>query len=360
MIIYVCYLIYVNHLDVYKIGDIGALATIIGMIVAILFLLFTYWSQKKDVHQKIFKIPWTYYARSLLFFGLVTALNHMVFIIIQFGDVFTLIPNLMTYGFSLEKAMVWKGIYDRGVPLIQLGIVIGSSFAVALIPSISANKNTTNVSKTTQHVLALCFYIAGGATIGIIVLFPEINLLLFQDMEGTISLRMFALSIIFISMIVTMNAIMQSLGYMFRTVVYILITFLLKLMLNILFIPHFGLVGASYATVISLSLLFVFTYYHLKKIVPSRSLFFGLKGTAFLIANGCMGIYLIIWKYLFTFTNYPRTKLLFYVVFLVVSGATVYFIILLRFKAFNDEQINTFPFSTFVRKLSVFLTEKKV
>src|SRR5690625_916681 len=195
----------------------------------------------------------------------------MLFIIIQFADVFTLIPNLMTYGFSLEKAMVWKGIYDRGVPLIQLGIVIGSSFAVALIPVISANKHTNHISDTIQNALALCLYIAGGATVGIIVLFPEVNLLFFKDMLGTISLRIFALAIMFISIIVTTNAMLQSLGYMFRSVIYIFITFLLKISLNQLLIPYFGLVGSSYATVISLVILCMITFYHLKRVVPSIS-----------------------------------------------------------------------------------------
>ena len=356
IIIYICYLIFIGQLDIYKIGDIGALATIIGMVAAILFLFFTFFNEKKDVQIQPYKIPWLYYLRTLLFFGVVTSLNHMVFIIIQFGDVFTLIPNLLTYGFSAEEAMVWKGVFDRGVPLIQLGIVIGSSFAVALIPVISANKSLDHVSTTIQHALALCLYIAGGATVGVIVLFPEINLLLFNDMKGTTSLRIFALAILFISMIVTINAILQSLGYMFRTVFYILIIFLLKIGLNKLLIPHFGLVGASYATVISLSLLAIITIYQLKKVVPSYSLFSGIKGTSFMIANGGMAIYLLICKYILPFNYFSRITLLVYVMFLVASGAIIYFIILLRYKAFNEEQINIFPFSAYIQKLSLFLS----
>src|SRR5690625_172520 len=268
IIIYICYLIYIGQLDIYKIGDIGALATIIGMIAAILFLFFTFFNEKKDAQIQPYKIPWLYYLKILLFFGVVTALNHMVFIIIQFGDVFTLIPNLLTYGFSAEEAMVWKGIYDRGVPLIQLGIVIGSSFAVALIPTISANyKNGGYLSTTVQHALALCLYIAGGATVGMVVLFPEINMILFKDVAGTLSLHVFVLAIIFISMIVTMNAVLQTIGYLFQTVVYIFATFVLKVVLNKLLIPTVGLIGASYSTILSLSLLCIMTFMHLKKII---------------------------------------------------------------------------------------------
>src|SRR5690625_7925219 len=105
-------------------------------------------------------------------------------------------------------------------------------------------------------------------------------------MKGTTSLRIFALAILFISMIVTINAILQSLGYMFRTVFYILIIFLLKIGLNKLLFPLFGLVGASYATVISLSLFAVISIYHFKIVVPSYSLFSGLNVTSFMISFG--------------------------------------------------------------------------
>lgn len=354
IIIYVCYFIYIGQIDVYQIGNIGALATVIGMIVASLFLLFIYVNQKKNTYYvQPTNIPWKYYIKTLVFFGLVTAVNHMVFIIIQFGDVFTLIPSLITYGFSTEEAMIWKGIYDRGVPLIQLGIVIGSSFAVALIPVITANKHTSEITVTIQNALALCLYIAGGATVGMMVLFPEINVLFFKDTLGTISLRIFVFTILLISLIVTMNAILQSLGYMYQSVVYIFITFVLKMTLNKLLIPYFGLPGASFATVISLSILWIITIFYLKRAVPSTSLFAGVKGPVFIVANVMMASYLMICKHLFTFAlQLSRVSLFFYVISLVVTGAILYFIILLRYKAFQEEQIDTFPFSSYVRKLA--------
>src|SRR5690625_7800804 len=106
---------------------------------------------------------------------------------------------------------------------------------------------------------------------------------------------------------------------MFRTVFYILIIFLLKIGLNKLFIPHFGLVGASYATVISLSLLAIITIYQLKKVVPSYSLFFGIKGTSFMIVIVGLAIYLLICKYLLPYNYYLRITLYFYVMFIFTS-----------------------------------------
>src|SRR5690625_4975031 len=47
IIIYICYLIFIGQLDIYKIGDIGALATIIGMVAAILFLFLHFLMKKR-------------------------------------------------------------------------------------------------------------------------------------------------------------------------------------------------------------------------------------------------------------------------------------------------------------------------
>lgn len=36
-----------------------------------------------------------------------------------------------------REAKEWKGVYDRGQPLLQLGTVVANSFALALVPVIS-------------------------------------------------------------------------------------------------------------------------------------------------------------------------------------------------------------------------------
>src|SRR5699024_11232669 len=67
-------------------------------------------------------------------------LNHMILLVVQLADVFTLLPGLLQYGLTRGEAMQAKGVFDRGQPLIQLGAVLGSSFALALIPNLSKNK----------------------------------------------------------------------------------------------------------------------------------------------------------------------------------------------------------------------------
>lgn len=143
-------------------------------------------------------------------FGIIAALNHMILLLLQFADVFTLVPELINYGYNEKQAMEMKGVFDRGQPLIQFGAVLGSSFALALVPEIARKKETTEVIKDT---LTFSFYLAAGATLGLIIILPEVNLLLFKNTNGTFSLQILMLAILLGSIAVTSNAILQSYGY---------------------------------------------------------------------------------------------------------------------------------------------------
>src|SRR5699024_3713578 len=158
----------------------------------------------------------------------------------QLADVFTLVPALVEFGLAPLEAMQVKGVFDRGQPLIQFGTVIGSSFALALIPAVS--KKLLNVNAV-YDALDVSFYISAGAMIGLVVLIPEVNVLLFKDLSGTTSLRILVVSILLGSIVITAMSILQSIGYMKRTAFFILFIFGIKWVLNIVLVPMWGIVG---------------------------------------------------------------------------------------------------------------------
>src|SRR5699024_4261066 len=126
-------------------------------------------------------------------------LNHMILLLLQFADAFTLVPALMDHGLSQTEAMEAKGVLDRGQPLIQLGTVLGSSFALAMIPAISVKqlKESTEVFyEKIRSSLSIGFYLAVGATTGLIAIMPETNILLFEDQKGTADLRILVTAIL--------------------------------------------------------------------------------------------------------------------------------------------------------------------
>lgn len=348
IIIVSCFLIYKYHLDVFKIGIYGSIASIVSMLIAILLFMIFFFNQRKilTISSHFYQTPWKIYMKTMLVFGLVFALNHMLFIFIQLADVLSLIPMLIKYGLVAETAMVSKGVFDRAIPLIQLGVVIGSSFAVALIPMMSSRHTKKEKSETIQQALSLCMYISAGATVGLVVLFPEINLLLFKTVDETISLRIFSLATILLALMMTVNPILQMLGKHWQTIIYIVVAFMMKILLNLLLVPKFGLFGASLATIMAVGLLVVVQFLQLKRTFPEQALLMNLKWKAISLAVVFMVTYLFVWKWLVPFSMMSRVWLLGYVLFLVVSGATIYFLTLLRNKAFSKKQIKALPFSS--------------
>ena len=282
------------------------------------------------------RLPFRYFFMTCITLGLIASLNQLILIIIQFADVLTLVPNLMMNGFSLMEAREWKGIFDRGQPLIQFGVVFGSSFALALIPAVSRNQvqiSSNMTERTIQDAISLSFYIASGATVGLICIMPEANLLLFMNEAGTFSLQVLAISILLTSMSITGSAILLSRGDWKRIIIAIILMFLTKYLLNELLVQKLGILGSALATIISLFIFLLIIYGKLRGIQWYRS----IRWSAYTIATIGMFLYLVIVKWVINpLFDFSRMGLLCYVIFIVLTGAFIYLIIIITFQGFYE------------------------
>src|SRR5699024_3581682 len=179
---------------------------------------------------------------------MIATLNHLTLVFIQLIDVLTLVPQLIKTGLSPLMAMEAKGIFDRGIPLIQFGAVLGSSFALAFVPSIK-KQNHMEQKQSIRDAISISIYVAAGATIGLIVIYDEVNRLLFKDDLGTSVLQILALSILLLSLSITGSAILQAYGYVRWTVLALISSLIIKILLNYMLIPLFGTHGSALATV---------------------------------------------------------------------------------------------------------------
>jgi PST family polysaccharide transporter len=350
-IIFAAVWIFSTGSDLYDIGKAGVIASVLGTFAAILVLgLFLSRGHRERLHpskKKVDAIPWNYYVRTLLTLGMVASLNHMVLIIIQFADTFTLIPGLMDNGLTKLEAMEAKGIFDRGQPLIQLGTVLGSSFALALLPSVTKQKlknDTDTFYSYIQGTLLFSFYLAIGATIGLILIFPETNKLLFQNDKGTMDLQILVLSIFLSSLAMTGAAILQGLGYMKRTAGFILIAFFTKWTINQLLVPWVGITGSAIATVLSLLVLSILVLFELKRKLPELHFFKRINWSAFVKASAAMILFVLAMDLIFSEqAAASRLYLLFYCMFVSVIGGGLYIYCLVRWQAFREEELRMLP-----------------
>ncbi|WP_373894547.1 oligosaccharide flippase family protein [Virgibacillus sp. CBA3643] len=339
--------------DFYEIGQAAVVASILGSTAAILILVL-FFINEKPVASESSTIPWNYYIRTILTLGMVAALNHMVLLVIQFADTFTLIPSLMDYGYTQVEAMEAKGVFDRGQPLIQLGTVLGSSFALALVPSLS-RKKLENDPDTSHHyirgAMLFSFYLATGATIGLIAIFPEANVLLFQNDQGTVDLQILVASILLCSLAITASAILQGLGYLKRTAGFIAIAFFIKWISNQLLVPWFGITGSAVATVFSLLVLCGFALFELKRKLPGLHFFRQINKRTLVKATLAMVIYIFVVESIFSQVALStRIGLLLYIVFVAITGGIIFIYCLLKWRAFTEWELAMLPFAqTFIR-----------
>lgn len=336
--------------DMYKIGIWAVYASLVGGVISTFTLyMFKFKERKKSVSKIKLKIPWRYFINVLFMFGIIAALNHMILLLLQFADVFTLVPELINYGYNEKQAMEMKGVFDRGQPLIQFGAVLGSSFALALVPEIARKKEATEVIKDT---LTFSFYLAAGATLGLIFILPEVNLLLFENTSGTLSLQMLMLAILLGSISVTSNAILQSHGYFKQVTLFIVFMFIVKYALNQLLVSKLGIIGSSLATIISLLFLSLLSLNYLKNKLTKDSFIKMINWRAFISASITMVSSLLILKhFLGNIFVISRIMLLIYIILVVGIGAIIYLIFLLRYDALSRRQLSALPFITIVLKL---------
>lgn len=161
-------------------------------------------------------------------------------------DAVTVMPLLSAEG-AARKA---KGIYDRGIPFIQLAATIASAFSAAFIPSRLQSCDQTAASKVVLFSFkgAACF--GAAMALGLFLLAGEINVMFFQNRAGTLILRLFALALFFIVTAIIVQHVLHSLGY-FRRPLFILGSAIgIKTLANVVLVSQIGLVGAALATCI--------------------------------------------------------------------------------------------------------------
>lgn len=355
LIIMAAYYISVEGMNIYNIGYAAGIASLAGALCAIVILVY-FFVKNRPQEAGTANLSWSYLIRTLILFGLIASLNHMILIIIQFADSFTLVPGLRDYGLAQVEAMKLKGIFDRGQPLIQIGAVFGSSFALALIPNLTNRKMKTFSAESytsVQSAFKFSFYLSFAAMIGLILIYPEVNTLLFQNNQGIISLRILAFSVLLSSLAITGTTILQGIGYLKRTAGFILVAFFIKWVGNQILVPLFEIKGSALATVISLLFLCAAVLLELKRKLPALSLGKSIAWYPFILAAGSMFIYVSLIKIVMPdIFGLSRLVLLLWVMFIAVTGACLYMLVLIRFKAFSTKELVMMPFANVLIRLA--------
>lgn len=329
--------------SLYVIGVIASIGAIVGGVVAVSFFYLGH-KQTTTTESSMKTQQGAFNYRSLIkplvFYSMIIAMNHMILLLLQWVDAFTLVESLNQQGIALLEARQLKGVLDRAQPLSQLGIVASSAITLALVPGLSrATKNHQHEKFIQLAKTAYRFglYLSGAATVGLIVLMPKVNLVLFKDTAGTLSLQLFVVSIVFTSLAILTSSILQATGKGKRVVLAIVSGLTVKYLANQLLIPLFLLAGAAVSTVLGAMTIFVVNDYLLKRQLNQGFSFplRGFIGALVVLAVSVGGLDRMLSPYLF---SESRLLQLIYILGLITVGVVIYSVALIKFKAVTPEE----------------------
>ena len=260
--------------------------------------------------------------------------------------------------------MNMKGIYDRGQPLVQLGVIIASSLSLAIVPLVayqSKKKEGRGATPFIQLTYRVSLLLGVAASIGLVIVMPYVNEMLFETNSLSSVLMVYVLQIIPLSIILTFTAMLQGMNKLKIPALILSGAIILKLIGNHLFIPYSDVLGAAIASNIGLyicaGLLMIYLKQVLKVKLAKREFYIKLG-----IASGSMILSVfvidtILHSALGSFSG--RITAVITGGCLIIVGAFVYLTIVAKFRLLVEKEWFLVPFGRKMAAFQLLLNKKK-
>lgn len=206
--------------------------------------------------------------------------GNLVMPLISILDLSIVPQRLEAAGFLEARATALYGqLTGMAGSLIQIPTILTIALAASLVPSISealALKNQNTIRRNTNLVIRLTLILGLPAAVGLFILAEPITVLLFNNAEAALPLRVKAFSVIFITLYQTTTGILQGMGRTTLPVKHMILGAFIKIVLTwtLTAQPSINIQGAAFATVVGFaisSLLNVFSVWKLTRLKLSAS-----------------------------------------------------------------------------------------
>ncbi|NMH67738.1 polysaccharide biosynthesis protein [Bacillus sp. RO3] len=341
--------------SLYMAGNGALFGSITGGLGSVLVLLFFVMARKENlISRKSLTLPPDYLSIwvRLLKNGTAICVSAMLLVLLQFVDSLNVYSLLISSGMEAEQGKTWKGIYDRGQPFVQLGTVVATSISLAIVPLVTSaylKKDEKLIREYSQLSLKISISIGFAATLGIINIMVPVNTMLFENALGSKVIAVFCLSIFFSCLILTFTGIFQGIGKIYYPAFCILIGIIIKYIGNAYLIPFMGLMGASIATVGSLTIMTGMMMAKLRILFPIRFFPYSFYKTL-LMSGAAMTIGLQGWVQVYHVLlqkGLPERELsVLFSLGGVSIGAILFMMVFLRGDVLSKEEVGFLPFGS--------------
>ncbi|MBC1625367.1 polysaccharide biosynthesis protein [Listeria welshimeri] len=279
-------------------------------------------------------------------------------ILFQLVDSFQVYRLMSDSGIPDFIAKSLKGIYDRGQPILQLGLVLSTGLALALVPMITAARVQNQQKELKRSILLaikITLILSGAETVGLIVIMRPLNQMLFQTPDGTLVLQLFMPAVFLSSLIVMLSSILQGFGKIIVPAVGVGIGLIVKWIIGSILIPQFATIGASISTCIGLFIICIICYISLKQTIRvpfvERSMILRL-----IAALALMAVVPCLFEWLAPFDT--RLGSAFQAITSAVVGGAVFLVFALRYKLIGPKDFVFLPFGSKLLALSKLVARK--
>lgn len=198
--------------------------------------------------------------------GGLLALLAALLVFLQLIDSFTVKGALVQGGLSNTVAESTKGVYDRGQPLVQLGMVVATGLGTSLLPTLHThwqNRAETALKQAFQMTVRMSLVFSALTTLGLIAIMPVVNMFLFSSREGDVALMWYVTIIIPATLITVLTSVLQSMNRTRGLVWFVGISLGAKYLGNLFLIPTWDIAGAGVATLVALFPLLAFVIWRI-------------------------------------------------------------------------------------------------
>ncbi|NOU98316.1 oligosaccharide flippase family protein [Paenibacillus sp. LMG 31456] len=195
--------------------------------------------------------------RRLLLYALPICLGTIALPILTLVDSFTMPRLLKLHGLDEMGALYQFGLYNHGLPLVQLVAMIASSVSAALVPAIAQSKSKVDsavLRSLTEKSLRLTWLIGLAASVGLAVLAEPINVMFFRSGEGSLAMAILSFTALFSILNIVASSVLQGFGAVAAPALYLLAAAAAKIAANAALVPRWGIDGAAAAAVAAYAL----------------------------------------------------------------------------------------------------------
>lgn len=346
--------------NVYKTGTVAMAGSLFGGIIAVAILW--YYDRKIRVGSSSYLLQWSFKRDSkmlvqrLLLEGGLVSLYSALLIFFQLIDSFFVKNALVLAGLSDATAKIEKGIYDRGQPIVQLGLVVALGLSATFLPALTKyfiREEQERFLQASKVFLRFTTTIATAASVGLVLLLPYMNFTLFKDYKGNGVLGVYVCSIALMAVIQAYQSIQQSRNKFKIATIAAGAGLLAKGLLTGILTQKLGTLGASLSTIVGLgTILIFFIFFSTKEVNQFATEYSFLKKLS--ISLGIMAIVLLLFQggmtIIFNGITHRGQALLVTLMGVLIGGGTFLFTII-KIKLFNLREWLTLPFGAKILRI---------